>query len=301
MKNAINYYYNLNPYDIHQINKIYKFKILNNNYIVYPYNRKIEELDEIYELHIYLNLIGIYCHKIILNKDNQILTYINGIQYVLLQTNIENKNIKIQDITNLSNISIRELQYQKIKRKEWKKLWENKIDYIEYQISQFGKKYPLIRESSDYYIGIVENCIALLSNINNKNQQQAIQHDRINEKYTTEDFYNPLNFIIDNRIRDISEYIKSYLIEDIDIIPYIQNYIYTNRLTKDEILLLFIRIMYPSTYLDISELILNNKIKEKELLKVINNSEKYEKNIKRIYRYLRNITSIPEIEWLNQN
>ena len=59
--------------------------------------------------------------------------------------------------------------------------------------------------------------------------------------------------------------------------------------------------MYPSTYLDISELILDNKIKEKELLKVINNSEKYEKNIKRIYRYLRNITSIPEIEWLNQN
>ena len=140
MKNAINYYYNLNPYDIHQINKIYKFKILNNNYIVYPYNRKIEELDEIYELHIYLNSIGIYCHKIILNKDNQILTYINGIQYVLLQTNIEKNNIKIQDITNLSNISIRELQYQKIKRKEWKKLWENKIDYIEYQISQFGKK-----------------------------------------------------------------------------------------------------------------------------------------------------------------
>ncbi len=302
MKNAINYYYNLNPNEIHQINKIYKFHISNKKYILYPYQRKPEELNQIYELYMYIKSLGIYCHDIILNKDNKIITEINTIQYILLCAYINNRIINVNDIILMANIPITKSNFDKIKRIKWNLLWENKIDYLEYQISQFGKKYEIVRESSDYYIGIVENCISLLSNQKNSKTIPTISHNRIDTTTTTEEFYNPLSFIIDNRIRDISEYIKSKFNNTNEIIKIIHEYVYRCRLNVDEIRLLFIRILYPSKYLDMCELILDNKIKEKELLKLINNSSEFEHTIKSIYDYIKNYGSLPEIEWLtNKN
>lgn len=301
MKNAIKYYYNLNVENIHQIKKNYKFKIQDTIYMLNICTRNYEEIKEIYNLQLYLKTIGFYCHQIILNKNNEIVTIINEMPYVLLKVQIQNRKINIGDIKITTNVPINNLKLNKIKRDNWYNLWSKKIDYVEYQISQFGKKYTLIRESSDYYIGIVENCISILIELKKQNQTITISHDRINKNTTTEEFYNPLNYIIDNRVRDIGEYIKSYLLEDKDIIPYLERYIIDQKLDIDEIKQLFVRIIYPSKYLDTCEEILNKQDKEKELLKIINNSEEYEQNIKRIYKFLKNIVPMPEIEWLNNN
>lgn len=301
MKNVINYYYNLNPKEIHQINKIYKFHILNKKYILYPYQRKPEELNQIYELYTYTKTLGLYCHDIIPNRENRIITEINTTPYVLLCVHTNNRFINIKDIILLSTIPITESNFNKIKRARWNLLWANKIDYLEYQINQFGKKYEIVRKSSDYYIGIVENCISLLSNQNGSEKFFTISHNRIGKTTTTEDFYNPINFIIDNRIRDISEYIKSTFDNKNEIMKIINEYVYRCKLSIDEIRLLFIRILYPSKYLDMCELILDNKIKEKELLKIINNSSEFEHIIKKIYNYLKNYATLPEIEWIIKN
>ncbi len=298
MKNAIQYYYNMIPDEIHQINKIYKFTNLNNRFILYPFNRDINELEEIYDLHLYMNYIGIYCHRIILNNNNQIITMINGMAYVLLQINITNRKINIEDIILTSNIPINEEKYTKIKRINWHKLWSNKIDYMEYQISQFGKKFPLIRESSAYYIGIVENCITMLINENNKNYIKGISHKRIDKDTMTEEYYNPLNFIIDKRIRDISEYLKSFFLRDLDALQALHKYINNVNLNNEEKNFLFARIMYPSKYIDQCELILNGKIKESELKKTIEKIEQTERNIRKIYEYLKKNTKMQEIEWI---
>ena len=248
----------------------------------------------------YINSIGIYCHKIILNNNEQILTYINDEPYVLLLTQTENRKITIKDIMLLSNIPLNDAKFNKIKRISWNKLWSDKIDYIEYQISQFGKKYTLIRESSDYYIGIVENCISLITNMKEDININTVSHSRVNKETTLDEFYNPLNFIVDNRIRDISEYLKSDITKEKDIIPYIQNYIYQNKLNIREIMLFFIRIIYPSFYLDTCEKILDKKIEENALLEIIKDTQKYETNIKKIYNYLKTIVEMPEIEWITK-
>lgn len=300
MKNAIKYYYNLNVIDIHQINKIYKFHISNMRYLLCPITRNIEEIRDIYELHLYLNTLGIYCHKIILNINNEIITTINEVSYILLIVGLENKKIDIQDILYLSNVQVKENSFKRIQRKNWNLLWIDKVDYIEYQISQFRKKYPLIRESSDYYIGIVENCISLLNNINISNSILVVSHTRITKNTTTDEFYNPLNFIIDNKVRDISEYIKSLMLEE-DVMENIKNYIYYNQLDKNNIMLLFIRLMYPSSYFDVCESIISNRLEEKNLNKIISANEKYENSIKKIYNYLRSISELPEVEWLMKN
>lgn len=300
MRNAIQYYYKIFPTNIHQINNIYKFKINEIKYILYPCDRSDYEIKEIYDLQIYLAYIGIYCHKIILNVNNEISTRINNLKYVLLEVNIDNRKINIKDIEYLSNIVVNPQKYSNIKRKNWSELWIKKIDYLEYQINQFGKKNKKIRESADYYIGIVENCIALINNNLERKTRIGITHDRINMNYTTEEFYNPINFIIDNRIRDISEYFKSYIYKEIDITQELNNYITSNNLNHDEIELLFIRILYPSIYIDKCDAILNKIENEDQLSEIIKKVVIIEKNIKKIYHQLMQNYKLPDIEWLKK-
>ena len=300
MKNALIYYYKLNPDKIHQKNNNYEFEINNQKYMLTQYKRKNEELESIYKLQIYIRLYGIYCHEIILNIEKNIVTYINNAPYILLKVKESKNQITINDIMFISNITINTDQFKEITRKKWYNLWCEKNDYLEYQISQFGKKYPLIRESSDYYIGIVENCIEMLNQIKILENNFTISHDRIQKKQTKEDFYNPLNFIIDNRVRDISEYLKINIYDNTNIVEQVKHIIETYYLKEPEIQILFIRIMYPSKYMDLCEKIIDNKIEEEKIKKIINKTEIYEHNIKNIYSFLNKIIKLPEIEWLKK-
>ena len=300
MKNALKYYYNLEPNEIHQFNNIYKFHISNTKYMLCPYNRNIEDIREIYNIYLLISNLGIYCHKIITNINNEIITNINNQIYILLIIQIENRIINIDDILYLLNVNININEYTKIKRMDWLTLWTEKIDYIEYQISQFGKKYPILRESSDYYIGITENCISLISNNNLLPKMYSISHDRISIDMTTEEFYNPINFIIDIKVRNISEYIKSSVKNINSAYNLILYSIYNGNLTAEEIMLMFIRIMYPSEYFDEYEKIISNDSNEKTLEQIISNVNEYEDMIRQIYHFIKTIINIPEIEWLKK-
>ena len=44
-------------------------------------------------------------------------------------------------------------------------MWSYKIDYIETQISENIKKYPIVLESINYFIGLTENAIELSQNV----------------------------------------------------------------------------------------------------------------------------------------
>ena len=85
MKNAINYYYNLVTYDIRRFNKQYRFSVSDNEYLLCPCEYSLEELEEIYKLDLFLLQMNVYVHKIILNNNNQIITYINDEPYLLMQ------------------------------------------------------------------------------------------------------------------------------------------------------------------------------------------------------------------------
>ena len=68
MKNAIKYFYNLEPSEIHQVNKKTRFSYLNREYVLYQTEKNSVEINEIYKLMITLLQSGIYCHKIIRNE-----------------------------------------------------------------------------------------------------------------------------------------------------------------------------------------------------------------------------------------
>ena len=290
MKNTINYYYNLNINNIHQKDKNYYFNINNNNYLLLKCDN-IEELDDIYKLDSYLIQI-LPVHKIILNINNEIITKINDNNYLLLQLYIDNK-VDLNKIIELNNINIPDY-FSKLRRDNWSLLWTNKIDYLEYQLSQIGRKYPIIRDSFNYYIGLAENAIILVNNTDKRNIVLGLSHRRISSNFF--DLYNPLNIVINIRIRDICEYFKYCFFDNIDISRELELFLNYNNLDINEGKLFLARMLFPTYYFDLYEKVINNEIDESEIKKIIVKADSYEKILKQIYYHFKN--NQLNIEWL---
>lgn len=294
MKNVLNYFYNIYAENIRLNGDNYYFNYKNENYIFYLYNDNYKELEKIYEIYTQILKRGIYSHQIILNKDNQISTIYNQKQYVLLKISINlNTKITINDILYFGNITE---GYKNIIN--WKNLWSSKIDYFEYQMSHFGKKYQLIRNSFSYYAGIVENGIILLNE--KKDVISSISHKRILNNETVLEFYNPLNYIIDIKVRDAAEYFKNKLLTDKNVFEDIKNYLSISKLNENEVYYFFVRMFYPSFYFDCYEKVINGILDEYKIKEVIEITPYYENLLKGLYQYLKKYIQIPEIEWLNR-
>ncbi len=287
MKNALNYYYNLNVETIHQKNKNYYFKTRNSQFLLLECSN--DDINEIYTLNIYL-IKNYPFNKIIINKDNKVLTLINEKSYILLELVTNNKDITLNDIISINNIPI--IKIDKLRRDNWYVLWSNKIDYFEYQISQIGKKFPIIRESINYYIGLAENAISLIKKVDN-NVYLSLSHKRINNYF---DLYNPLNLIIDIRVRDICEYFKYCFFNNKDIYEELNLFLNYNKLSDSEQICFLARMLFPTYYFDLYEKIITNEIKEEEIKKIISKVDKYEQLLKHIYFNFKNNNLY--IEWL---
>ena len=290
MKNTIKYYYNLNINNIQKKDKNYYFNINNNNYLLLKCDN-IEELDDIYKLDSYLIQI-LPVHKIILNINNEIITKINDNNYLLLQLYIDNK-VDLNKIIELNNINIPDY-FSKLRRDNWSLLWTNKIDYLEYQLSQIGRKYPIIRDSFNYYIGLAENAIILVNNTDKRNIVLGLSHRRISSNFF--DLYNPLNIVIDIRIRDVCEYFKYCFFDNIDISRELELFLNYNNLDINEGKLFLARMLFPTYYFDLYEKVINNEIDESEIKKIIVKADSYEKILKQIYYHFKN--NQLNIEWL---
>lgn len=299
MKNILQYYYNLEISGVRQIGDKYNFYKDGNSYVFSPVERSDIEVNELYNLIIELNRIGIPCHSVILNVNKNITTKFNNKKYILFKKNIDSNDlITIQDIINFSNYTSYEWNYQSIDRTKWKKFWSEKMDYFEYQLSQIGRKYPLLCQMFSYYEGIVETGIQLCDIYKNIIGTICISHKRLDIDTTLSDFYNPLNFIIDYRSRDIAEYFKNRIIKndaiDDDLLYCLENFI---TIDNDRILFL-IRILFPSLYFDIYENVLNGSVETKSLNTILINHQKYEQLIKKAYGYISTYTDIPTIDWI---
>ena len=259
MKNALNYYYNLNIDNIHQKNKNYYFKVNNLQYMLLECVN--EEINDIYSLNVYLTKNYPF-YKIILNKDNKVITIINETNYILLEINNNIKELNLNEIIKINNISI--VNLNKLRRDNWYTLWTNKIDYFEYQINQIGKKYPIIRESFNYYIGLAETAISLIKSINNEGMYLSLSHKRINNAF---DLYNPLNLIIDVRVRDICEYFKFCFFENKNVFKELELFLDYNKLSYNESVYFLARMLFPTYYFDLYEKIIVNEVKEEEIKK----------------------------------
>lgn len=296
MKNAINYYYQLYPLDIHQKDKKFIFSIDDTEYVLIPYIDDAKRIGRIEYILKILDYNQIKYNQIIKNTANTIVTYISNIPYVLIKININNQNnVIISDIIEFQNYMTSVLT-EKIDINNLSSLWMDKVDYFEYQVSQFGIKFPIIRHSFNYFIGLAENAIMVINSISKKEIVGTISHFRVSVSEKITDLYNPLNFVIDSKIRDISEYLKGKMFF-YDISSEFSYYFNLKYFSNDEIILFLARMLYPTYYFDVCE----NSIEannEDTLKIIVSNVSLYEQNIKYIYNYLRKMFQIPEIGWL---
>lgn len=289
MKNALIYYYNLKINEVHQNKEYYWFEIEKQMYHLYKIeNTNIEELLEIIN---YLVNNKIKCHLPVFNNQNNIVTNINGINYILFKIQVVSKEpIIINDLLIINNIKTKEN-----KKKSWYDLWTNKIDYLELQISEFGVKYPNLRKSFPYFCGLAETAIQLLEIINVN--EYTICHKNIKKDEKLEEFLNPLNMTIDLKTRDLSEYLKTNYthISSINDIKYI---IKIFKLNNDEIKLFFTRTLFPNYYFNTFEEIIAGEKDEKYINKYIDEVEKKERLLKTFYKFIKSIVDFPTIDYL---
>lgn len=315
MKNAIYYFYNIIIDNIYQTKTYYYFDHNNEHYVLVTYFDNPNNLPQIYNLHLKLLNNKIYVHQIILNKENNIITIINGTPYILMKTRYFTGKINFNTVLTFSNIAINNKQkrdytenYTKLnrfhknntfslERNNIEELWSIKNDYLEYQINQLGQKYKLLKNSFNYYIGLGETAILLISSTSNK-LTKTICHKRI--KFTDDifSFYNPLNLIIDSKTRDIAEYLKTKFFNGNSISKELKFFLSTNQLTMNDHITFLARMIYPTYYFDSFEKIISGKESENKIKKITALSSNYETILRKIYKHYRKTFNIEPIEWL---
>lgn len=293
MKNVIYNYYNILLTDINESNDNYYFYYNSNLYVFYLIENNPEIINEIYNFLIENNIDS---YKIIANKDNNLITTINNKNYALLHL----KGLLKYEI------KFEEFKYYPIDKQNhnWGTLWSNKLDYYEIQIRELGKKYQTILNSFGFFKGIAENAILYYNLTEKKFNDEvpvAIVHNRMNYPEYEKDYNNPLNFVIDYYIRDISEYIKSYTISDYYNLENIITLINKLTLNSKSFNLLYSRLLYPTFYFDEYDKIILGREEDNKIINVINKIQNYLEMLKKIFIVFNNKYEMFNIEWLNKN
>ena len=302
MKNIINYFYNLNITELTNKDNIYSFYDNDELYHFYIYTNNIKNIDLTKDIDDSLKKDTLI-HEIIINKDNSIITYYNNIPYILCKININiNKPITLGEINYLASKVIS--TNSKITYHSWQDLWSIKMDYLEKVINENGKKYPIIVDSFNYFVGMAENAISYYNNLSNKevdNNSLVISHRIININDTVYAIYDPVNIIIDHKARDIAEYIKySFFNDNNNIFKELNIYFKYNYYTKDDVVMLLARVLYPSFYFNMYEDIMINSKEEKIITNITSKLDKYELYLTRVFKYFNNFYNLPIPEWLNK-
>ena len=302
MKNIINYFYNLNITELTNKDNIYSFYDNDELYHFYIYTNNIKNIDLTKDIDDSLKKDTLI-HEIIINKDNSIITYYNNIPYILCKININiNKPITLGEINYLASKVIS--TNSKITYHSWQDLWSIKMDYLEKVINENGKKYPIIVNSFNYFVGMAENAISYYNNLSNKevdNNSLVISHRIININDTVYAIYDPVNIIIDHKARDIAEYIKySFFSDNTNIFNELNVYFKYNYYTRDDVVMLLARVLYPSFYFNMYEDIMINSKEEKIITNITSKLDKYELYLTRVFKYFNNFYNLPIPEWLNK-
>lgn len=302
MESDIKYYYNLDIDKITDIGEYQVFDVGLDRYYFCLITRPLEDFDDLIKVNLELESKNVKVHKFILNKDKKYITRLGDKNYILLKiVTKEDEELDLFDIQKIQNMLVLNSQKSKLYRNNWGKLWSDKVDYFEYQINQLGKDKEIILNSFSYYIGLAENAISYINNTTENFPQEfklTLSHKRIYYPNYALNFYNPLSFIFDQRVRDISSYVKNAFFKGVNTLLELEAYFKHNNLSNYEFRLFYARMLYPSYYFDLYEQIMNNGKDENELLNIIDKVDEYEQFLVDIYSLICKFTIIDKIDWL---
>ena len=292
MKNVIYTNYNILVNEINRDNNNYFFYYDNNLYVFYEVLNDISVIETIYEFILKNN---VECFKIIINRDNSIITSVDNKKYALL---------------NLKGILKYEIKFDEFKfypidkeAHNWGKLWSDRLDYYEIQLRELGINYQTVLNSYGMFSGLAENAILYFNMTMNKfndTEVIGIVHNRMKYPCYLIDYNNPLNFVIDYNIRDIAEYIKAYMISHDYALENV--FILLDRLNINSKMfnLLYSRLMYPTFYFDVYDKIILDDGKDSDIIESVNVVDRYLEMLNQIYLRYKDKYNMFNVEWLNK-
>ena len=305
MEQFLKYFYDIYIDNLYKKDNKYYFYKDNSLFCIVKNYRLPEELKDILEI-CYEMQSRFPVSQIVFNKFGQISSDYDNNNYILLKINTSmSSDITINDIIKINNSLFLNKDKKELYRNNWAKLWESKVDYFEYQIKELGRNKKIILNSFSYYIGLAENAISIaniceLYNKDNMNEKIVLSHRRINYPCMEYEFYNPLEYIFDIQVRDVSEYLKSmfFYTDRNRTIKELKNYLLSTRLSNYEANMLYARLLYPTYYFDIYEKVIEDLKEESELLDIINKVDEYELFLKEAYFELSRMYKIEQINWI---
>lgn len=305
MEQFLKYFYDIYIDNLYKKDNKYYFYKDNSLFCIVKNYRLPEELKDILEI-CYEMQSRFPVSQIVFNKFGQISSDYDNNNYILLKINTSmSSDITINDIIKINNSLFLNKDKKELYRNNWAKLWESKVDYFEYQIKELGRNKKIILNSFSYYIGLAENAISIaniceLYNKDNMNEKVVLSHRRINYPCMEYEFYNPLEYIFDIQVRDVSEYLKSmfFYTDRNRTIKELKNYLLSTRLSNYEANMLYARLLYPTYYFDIYEKVIEDLKEESELLDIINKVDEYELFLKEAYFELSRMYKIEQINWI---
>lgn len=297
MNNFIKYFYGIDIDRVIYNDKYYSFLYRGYVYRLYVYNGTNEEIKFLYDVN--RQLVGnTLMSEFVVNRNNEIISSYNGVSYVLIRVFVNvNKGVTLNEISVVSRL----LSKGGISV-DWGLLWSKKIDYLEDLINENGRKYPLIVDSFNYFVGMAENAIGYFNSISiDKNYSYVFCHKIIKSNDMVEVLYNPLNITFDYRVRDVAEYIKnSFFNNNYNVFNELFLYLKRENLSLMEVRLLISRLLYPSFYFEMYEDILIDNKEEKILVDVISRLDDYEDYLAQVIAFLKFHYDIEEILWLKR-
>ena len=293
MKNVLYNYYDILVDELNKSDNNYFFYFNNELFLFYLVLNDISLVENIYK---YIVENNIESFNIILNKEGNLFSDVDKKKYVLL---------RVKGILKYE-VKFDEFKYYPVNSNgvNWGTLWSERLDYYEVQIRELGIKYQTVLNSFGMFSGLAENAILYfnmtMEKFNDMDSNVGIVHNRVKYPCYLIDYYNPVNFVIDYSVRDIGEYIKSYIISD----DFDFNNVVTliNRMNLNDLMfnLLYARLLYPTFYFDVFDKIILEDGKDSDILFILDKIDIYLDTLKRLYDRFNNEYQMFRIEWLNK-
>ncbi len=300
MKEAINYFYNIYPSKIEDIDNGVYFYYHDFKYYFIKYDRDVKEIDLLVKISNDLYSKNIYINTFILSNKNTFYVNFNNDVYVLVRVNSdEDYELNLKDVVKFNNLLISNDLFM---NEDWATLWSKKIDEFETEMTDLNNDYPIIQESSHYYIGLAENAISYFRDTlieeDIKTVKINLNHKRVGSKVYSGVLYNPLTFTFDYDVRDISEYIKSkFFASNLDYFE-IEEILNNYQFSKCSLRFLFSRLLYPSYYFDLAYKVLNDDYDENKIDILLSRIQEYEDFLMDIYNIINRKVHIPPVQWI---
>ena len=279
MNQFITYYYQFSPSKIEKKKDYFLIQYLDTIYYLY----EVSDLNMVDWQYSVTKSIPFYC-DFIFNRFQSIFSDLENHSFVLLKRSIFSFSIYEYFLSFY--------YYDCHFKLFWYQAWIKRSDFLENYFFQIKGTIPIVDDSFDYYLGLLEMAIYYIRDYSNYIGMGCIQQ----KKFSLSMMDNPLNTIIDVKERNFAEYLKYLFLsreyQSINLHELIQkNKGYYN------FNIVIARVLYPNYYFDQLDEVICHGESSDTLIPFISRIIEFQKYIKLLIQEIQQFVYIKKVSF----